>query len=168
LTIGAVNSVPAEIRETREALIQVAATRRDLDAQLRNLTDRSERQVAALCRDTLTEIDEIPATASRHSGDTLPRADAALATLDATRQDLKPVLAHSAATAAQVNDAPPPFLDCDRNPDCVFNRCVGASKGIERATLNCGQASADVRCAVPRMLSRGTRSAWASRTRRRT
>ena len=114
-------------------------------------SNRSECQVGALCRDTLAEIDEIPATANRHLGDTLARADAALATLDAARQDLKPVLAQSAATPAQVNDAS--FLDCDRNPDCLFNRCAGASKGIERAALNFGQASADVRSAVPRMLS---------------
>ena len=52
-----------------------------------------------------------------------------------------------------MNDALPLFLDCDHNPDCVFNRYVGASKGIERAATNFGQASADVRNAVPQMLA---------------
>jgi ABC-type transporter Mla subunit MlaD len=157
LTIAAVrvvNSVPAEIRETREALFgEVAAARRDLNAQLRDLAERSERQITGLRQNTLAEVDEIRETADRRLGDTLSRADAALATLDATRQDLKPVLAQSAAVATHVNDALPLFLDCDHNPDCVFNRYVGASKGIERAALNFGQASADVRGAVPRMLS---------------
>jgi hypothetical protein len=157
LTLSAVrtvNALPGELRATREALVaEVDLTRRDLNAQLRNVAARSERQVAALRRDTLGEVDEIRRTADRRIGDTLSRADAALATLDATRQDLEPVLAQSAAAAAQVNDALPLFLDCDHNPDCVFNRYVGASKGIERAAANFGQASADVRGAVPQMLA---------------
>ena len=35
------------------------------------------------------------------------------------------------------------------NQDRLFNRYVGASKGIERAAMNFGQMSADVRTAVP-------------------
>lgn len=35
------------------------------------------------------------------------------------------------------------------SPDCLFNRCVGASKGIERAAANFGQMSAGVRTALP-------------------
>jgi len=68
------------------------------------------------------------------------------------RQDLKPTLDHSAAVAAQLDDALPLFLDCDHNPDCVFNRYVGASQGIERAALNIGAATQDVRGALPKML----------------
>jgi hypothetical protein len=151
--IRVMNAIPGEARMTREALVgEVRAARCDLNIQLRDLSARSERQVAALRRDTLAEADEIRETADRRLGDTLARADAALATLDATRQDLKPVLAQSAAAAAQVNEALPLFLDCDHNPDCVFNRYVGVSKGIERAALNFGEASADVRNALPRML----------------
>jgi len=152
--IWVVNAVPGEIRATREALVgEVDLTRRNLNAQISGLAIRSERQVAAFRRDTLAEVDEIRQTADRRLGDTLSRADTAWATLEATRQDLKPFLAQSAAAAAQVNDALPLFLDCDHNPDCVFNRYVGASKGIERAAQNFGQASADVRGAVPQMLA---------------
>ena len=152
--IRVVNAVPGEIRATRQALVEeVDLTRRDLSAQIGGLAARSERQVAALRRETLAEVDEVRTTADRRLGDTLSRADTALATLDATRQDLKPLLAQSAAAAAQVNDSLPLFLDCDHNPDCVFNRYVGASKGIERAAQNFGQASADVRGALPQMLA---------------
>jgi hypothetical protein len=152
--VRVVNAVPGEIAATRSALTgEIAATRRDLNAQLRNIAARTERQAAALRIDTLAEVDEIRQTADRRIGDTLARADAALGTLEGVRQDLKPALENSAAITGQVNEALPLFLDCDHNPDCVFNRYVGASKGIERAALNFGQASADVRNAVPQMLA---------------
>ena len=84
-----VNGIPGEIGATRAALIgEAEATRRDLNGQLRNLTARSERQVAALRSQTLAEVDQIRQTADRRLGDTLARADVALGTLEAARQDL--------------------------------------------------------------------------------
>lgn len=164
-TAYVVGTVPGEIRATRAAAIgevqatraaligEVQATRRDLDAQLGGLAARAERQIGALRVETLAEVDQIRQTADRRLGDTLARADTALGTVEAARQDLKPTLENSAAVTAQVNEALPLFLDCDHNPDCVFNRYVGASKGIEGAAMNFGQASADVRRAVPQMLA---------------
>lgn len=149
-----VNAIPAEIRATRAALIvEVQGARRDLNAQVRGIAVRSERQVAALRSDSLAELDEIRRTADRRIGDTLAHADRALDIIDGARQDLKPTLQNSAAITTQVNDALPLYLDCDHNPDCAFNRYVGASKGIEQAAANFGQASADVRNAVPQMLT---------------
>jgi hypothetical protein len=150
----AIDAIPSEIRATRQALIaEVQGARGDLNKQLSGIAARSERQVAALRTETLAEVGQIRETADRRLGDTLARADRALDTLEATRQDLKPTLKNADAITAQVNDALPLFLDCDHNPDCVFNRYVGASKGIERAASNFGQASADVRGALPRMLA---------------
>jgi hypothetical protein len=141
-----VAAIPGEIAVTRrELLAEARATRRDLLA-------RTERQVAALRIDTMTQVSAMRETADRRVGDTLARADAALETVNSLRQDLKPALDHSAAITAQVDESLPLFLDCDHNPDCVFNRYVGASKGIERAALNFGEASQDVRGALPRML----------------
>jgi hypothetical protein len=48
-----------------------------------------------------------------------------------------------------MDDAAPLWLDCEYNPDCLFNRYVGSSKGIERAALNFGQMSLDVKNALP-------------------
>jgi len=59
------------------------------------------------------------------------------------------VLDHAASIAAQADAAAPMFLDCDHNPDCLFNRYVGASKGIERASVNVVLMTADVRQALP-------------------
>ena len=152
--VRVVNALPTEIRATRAALVtEVQTTRRDLDFQLSGIAARSERQVAALRSDSLAELDAIRQNADRRIGDTLSHADRALDILEAARQDLKPTFENSAAITAQVNDSLPLFLDCDHNPDCVFNRYVGASKGIERAAANFGQASTDVRNAVPQMLS---------------
>ncbi len=141
-----VAAIPREIAETRSELLQEArATRRDVLV-------RTERQAAALRSDVITQVSQIRETADRRVGDTLARADAALETVDGLRRDLRPTLDHSAAITAQVDDSLPLFLDCDHNPDCVFNRYVGASKGIERAALNFGEASQNVRGAIPKML----------------
>ena len=142
----AVAAIPQEFRETRsELLAETRAARRDL-------LSRSEREVAAMRQDVIAQLSRFQETADRRVGDTLARADAALETVDGMRRDLQPVLQHSASIASQVDDSLPLYLDCDHNPDCVFNRYVGASKGIERAADNMGSASEDVRRALPEML----------------
>ena len=47
----------------------------------------------------------------------------------------------------------PLFLDCDHNADCVFNRYVGASRGIEHAAQDVSVMSADFRGALPKALT---------------
>ena len=152
-----VAAIPGEVEATRRELIGVVeAARKDLTAQVesarQDVLARSERQSAALRADVMTEVAEIRKMADRRLGDTLARADTALGTVEALRRDLQPVLDNSAAIAAQVNASLPLFLDCDHNVDCVFNRYVGASRGIERAALNFGQMTEDQRHALPKML----------------
>lgn len=147
-------AIPSEIDCTRVALVaQIESTRRDLNQQVtaarQEVLVRTERQATALRMDVMAQTAGFRETADRRLGDTLARADRALGTVDALRQDLKPTLEHSAAITAQVSDAMPLFLDCDHNPDCVFNRYVGASRGIERAAFNFGKASTDVSTALP-------------------
>ena len=153
----AVAALPNEIQATRSALVgEIAATRIDLTKQVadsrRDLLARTEREADALRKDVMAEASEVRITADRRLGDTLSRVDTALATVDSLRQDLKPLFDHTAGITAQVNDALPLYLDCDHNPDCVFNRYVGVSKGVERASANFGQMSQDVRGALPPML----------------
>ena len=152
-----VSAIPGEFEATRGKLIGVAeGARKDLTAQVeiarQDVLTRSERQLAALRTDAMTEVGEIRKMADRRLGDTLARADTALGTVEALRRDLKPVLDNSAAIAAQANASLPLFLDCEYNADCVFNRYVGASKGIERAAENFGQASTTFNNAFPRIL----------------
>jgi ABC-type transporter Mla subunit MlaD len=152
-----VAAIPGEVQATRRELIGVVeAVRKDLTAQVetarQDVLARSERQSAAVRADVIAEVAEIRKMADRRLGDTLARADTALGTVEALRLDLKPVLDNSAAITAQVNASLPLFLDCDHNVDCVFNRYVGASRGIERAALNFGQMTQDQRDALPKML----------------
>jgi hypothetical protein len=147
-------AVSAELQATRAALVgQMDATRRDLAGQVeaarKDLLERTEREVANLRTGVLGEVAQIRTTADRRIGESLARMDTALGKVEELRDDLRPMLLHATALAAQVDNAAPVFLDCEYNPDCLFNRYVGASKGIERAAANFGQMSADVRTALP-------------------
>jgi hypothetical protein len=103
--VGTAAALPHEIALTRSALLsELRATRQDLISQIQaarqDVLDRSERQVIGLRRDLLSETSVIAIAADRRLGDTLQRADAALATLDSLRQDLKPAI-DNAASAEQ-------------------------------------------------------------------
>lgn len=60
--------------------------------------------------------------------------------LDDTNKILLGTAMPIAGIAHQINDAAPLFLDCDHNPDCVFNRYVGVSKGVEQSAIAIGKA----------------------------
>jgi hypothetical protein len=146
--------VSAELRATRTDLVgQVAAARKDLAGQIeasrKDLLGRTERQLAALRGDVMGQVAETRKVADQRIGDTLAHVDTALGKIEELRGDLKPVFDHAASITRQVDDAAPLFLDCEFNQDCVFNRYVGASKGVERAAMNFGQMSADVQTALP-------------------
>jgi methyl-accepting chemotaxis protein len=98
----------AAIGDTRrELLAEVARTRGDLLTRVDRLTDVSERALS-----------EVTASVNAVSG---------------TATELRPVLENAAKITAQVNDALPMFVDCDHNPDCVYNRYVGVAQSTERA-----------------------------------
>jgi hypothetical protein len=155
---GAVRALPmaasAELQATRAALVgQIEATRVDLSAQVeavrKDLLARADGQLTALQAQSFQQIAATRDAADRRLGDTLSRVDTALGKVEELRGDLRPTLDHAARITKQVDDAAPMFFDCEFNPDCVFNRYVGVSKGIEQAAINFGQMSADVRAALP-------------------
>lgn len=106
LTISArrtVAALPEQLALTRGALVaEVAATRNDLNQQIAatrgDLLTRSERQVNLIRNDVFAETDAIRATADRRLGDTLSRADAALSTVDALREEIRPAIENAAIT----------------------------------------------------------------------
>jgi methyl-accepting chemotaxis protein len=98
----------AAIGDTRrELLAEVARTRGDLLTRVDRLTDVSERALS----EVTASVDAISGTAT----------------------ELRPVLENAAKITAQVNDVLPMFVDCDHNPDCVYNRYVGVAQSTERA-----------------------------------
>jgi hypothetical protein len=145
-----VAAVPGEIRLTRGALIQEAdATRQDLTRQVAAARiaalQLSDRQATAFRTGILAQTADFGDTATRQLGGTLSHIDSALATTTSLERELRPTIQHSAAITAQIDDSLPMFLDCDHNPDCVFNRYVGVSRGIETASIDISGMSHDFR-----------------------
>jgi hypothetical protein len=95
--------------------------------------------------DLVREAQAVRTTADARIGDALARADSALGVAEALDGQLQPVLAHSAGIAAQVENGLPLFLDCDHNPDCLFNRYQGTAKAVERAAGDVSAMSVDFR-----------------------
>jgi hypothetical protein len=117
---------------SRAVVAEVHGTRTDLSG----ITVKADAQLTALRKDTLAEVREWRTAADRQLGDAIQRADARLKegtdTVSGLREDLRPAIQHGASIAAQIDSAAPPFLDCEFNPDCAFNRFQGASKAFEK------------------------------------
>jgi len=145
-----VAAVPAEIGLTRAALVnEAAAARQDLTHELAaariGALSLSDRQATAFGAGLLAQTADFTGTVTLQLAGTLSRIDAALAATTSLERDLQPTLRHSAAIAAQIDDSLPMFLDCDHNPDCVFNRYVGVSRGVETAASDLSGMSRDFR-----------------------
>ncbi len=145
-----VAAVPAEIGLMRAALVREAdATRQDLTRQVAaaraGAIELSDRQATAFRTGLLAQTGGLGDATSRQIGATLSQIDSALATTTSLELELRPTLRHSAAIAAQIDDSLPMYLDCDHNPDCVFNRYVGVSRGIETAASDVSGMSRDFR-----------------------
>lgn len=60
--------------------------------------------------------------------------------IDDTNRILAAVALPVRNVAEQVDAAAPDFLDCDHNPNCLFNRYVGIARGVEQSSLAIGKA----------------------------
>ncbi|MGO9229925.1 MAG: hypothetical protein ACLQKA_12070 [Bryobacteraceae bacterium] len=145
-----VAAVPAEIRLTRAALVeQAGAARQDLTRQIAATRSAAlavaDRQATQFRTGLLAQTAGFGDTTSRQLGGTLSRIDTALDSTSSLERELRPTIRHSASVAAQIDSSLPMFLDCDHNPDCVFNRYVGVSRGIETAAIDVSGMSRDFR-----------------------
>ena len=146
----AVAAVPGEIQAARSALVaEVAAARCDLTGQIgaarREVLSLANRQLTALRGESLAEVGEIRKTADRRLGDTLARVDTALAKIEEVRGDLAPVLANTAALAADARDS----------WDDLYWDVKASVESATVAANSVGQMSMDIRGAVP-----GTLQTW--------
>lgn len=127
---------------TRTALVaELSATRSDLNGQIAatrtDLLARSERQADLLRRDLFGETDRIRNTADRRLGDTLARADTALATVAGLRQDLQPML-RGAATTEESASA---MLDAYRALPAQLGRKLSPSWDKIEPEITCAQTN---------------------------
>jgi hypothetical protein len=113
----------------REALQEIAKTRADLLARVDRLTDVSERSIADLTERADAQLSTLNATVAAN----LTRANESIAQVSDAAAVARPALDNAGRITAQVNDALPLYLDCDHNPDCVFNRYVGVAQSTEKA-----------------------------------
>jgi hypothetical protein len=120
----------AAITDTRrEALAEIARTRTELLARVDRLTDVSERSIADLTARADRQLALLNATVASNLG----RANNSIAEVSGVASGVRPALENAGRITAQVNDALPLYLDCDHNPDCVFNRYVGVAQSTEKA-----------------------------------
>lgn len=112
----------AQVR--RDAIREIGVTRRDLLARVDVLTATADARLAGL-----------HATVEAN----LQRANDSIAEVSAVASGARPVLDNAAKITAQVDDTLPLFLDCDHNPNCVFNRYVGVAQGVERMARAWGE-----------------------------
>jgi hypothetical protein len=143
-----VAAIPGQLDATRAALaFQVAAARQDVLRQVadsrRDLFIRTERQTAALSQGLLTEAGQIRVAADRRIGDTLARADTAIATAQELRQDLKPVIDAAQST----------LLHTDRTVADLHPQLLGLIAASKVTAGETALAMRDFRSAVPGFLT---------------
>ncbi len=102
---------------------QISAMRADIDSELTGLNDSTAMFARA--------YSALPGDLDKRLGET----NRTLA------ETMKPVR----ETAQQIDDAAPLFLDCDHNPDCLFNRYQGVSKSLEQVGGSSEAIAGDVR-----------------------
>jgi ABC-type transporter Mla subunit MlaD len=120
-TAAVVAAVPVEIQATREALVsEIGVTRGVLIGEVHSaredLLGRTDRQVTALRGDVTADLALIEEAADRRLGDTLGRMDAALGTVNAIHDELKPTFENTAAITAQAREASVVLLRRDALP----------------------------------------------------
>jgi hypothetical protein len=137
--LGEVASLRTDLMVRADKALDITSqTVQQANDRVKLLTDDADSWMKALTAMTDTRLKDTDVQ--------LTRANDSLALVTA---GLKPILDHAGNIAKQVDDNAPMFLDCDHNPDCVFNRYVGVSKGVERAALNFGQMSTTFNSALP-------------------
>lgn len=64
--------------------------------------------------------------------------------IDAAQQSIDTALKPAVSIASQLDQSLPLFLDCEYNPDCVFNRFQGTSKAIEQMAQAGAKAAPEI------------------------
>lgn len=143
--LGALTSI-ADSR-TGEAL----GLAKDIEGRIVDPLNKSLADLSALSSQLTVELkpggdaQAVLANASRATG----ALDRALVDVPLELGALNATIATTARpigeTAQQLDDAAPLFLDCDHNPDCLFNRYQGVSKSIEKVGVSSQGIASDIK-----------------------
>ncbi len=148
----------AAVLETRGALLgEVADTRVELLRHLTALELRTDSRLGKIESDARLELEATRELVATRLDASLARVDVALAQTSGLVSEISPVLVHSASVAKQVDDNAGLWLDCEGNEDCLPNRTQGTLKAVERASINFGQMSTEIRKSLPAQLDAVTK-----------
>ena len=103
-------AVSVAIQATRAALVaEIDATRADLINQVevarKDLLGKADAQLSTIQSESFRQITEFRSVADRRLGDTLERADTALRTVEALRNDVKPAINGAVALESDAKDS---------------------------------------------------------------
>ena len=114
---------------------------KEVHKQASRITDKTDSRLQSIQQD-VKDLGFMAVTAAdQRLGEAVEPVKGAATAVENFQADLHPVLQNAAGITHQVDDNLPMFLDCEYNPDCLFNRYQGASKAFEKAMVNFGEAS---------------------------
>ena len=136
-------AVSAELQATRAALVaEIDTTRADLinqvEAARQDLLGKADAQLSTIQSESFRQITEFRSVADRRLGDTLARADTALRTVEALRNDVKPAI--DAAVALE-SDAKDSWDDVYWDVKALVGSATVAARGVAETSEAVGKAA---------------------------
>ena len=144
---GAARALPAavsvEIEATRAALVaEIDATRADLinqvEAARKDLLRKADAQFSTIQSESFRQITEFRSMADRRLGDTLARADTALRTVEALRNDVKPAVDGAVALESDAKDS---WDDVYWDVKALVGSATVAARGVAETSEAVGKAA---------------------------
>ena len=137
------SAVSVEIQATRAALAaEIAATRADLinqvEAARKDLLGKTDAQFSTIQSESFRQITEFRSMADRRLGDTLARADTALRTVEALRNDVKPAVDGAVALESDAKDS---WDDMYWDVKALVGSATVAARGVAETSEAVGKAA---------------------------
>jgi hypothetical protein len=136
-------AVSVEIQATRAALVaEIDATRADLiyqvEAARTDLLGKTDSQFSTIQAESFRQITEFRSMADRRLGDTLERADTALRTVEALRNDVKPAIDGAVALESDAKDS---WDDMYWDVKALVGSATAAARGVAETSEAVGKAA---------------------------
>jgi hypothetical protein len=136
-------AVSVEIQATRAALVaEIDGTRADLISQVetarKDLLGKADAQFSTIQSESFRQVTEFRSMADRRLGDRLERADTALRTVEALRNDVKPVADGAVALESDAKDS---WDDVYWDLKALVSSATVAARGVAETSEAVGKAA---------------------------
>ena len=140
ILLQTVQSEAAQVASEAHALTAYAMNRIDLAgehiAEAGKMVNRHAYEIESLTNERLLEANRILGGAvilgNRRLRDLRGPIGYAATQIGMAAEGIQNVTAQTAQIESQISDSLPLFLDCEHNPDCLFNRYQGSAHAFER------------------------------------